>query len=268
VHPSQLQHSRIRAALLDLEITRGVEIGSFATVPARTGLGSSASFSVALSKGLHAFLGNKIDQRDTALHVAKIEQELLGDVYYHENIYSASHGGLNVIQLNHDKSVTVKPTMVDYKKRRDLEDHVLVFFTGSGLVPAEKHPLGSGVWRRKKKQARKGRVDEFVERLMQGDFRGMGQILVDSDIEETDNPVVEKLFEAGMEAGSWGGRALDTNGCLMFILPKDKREKVKKALTETAVKLGIEGYKEIPVRFVQSGAEVLYNGDYYHRQFI
>jgi len=71
-----------------------------------------------------------------------------------------------------------------------------------------------------------------------------------------------------MDAGSWGGRALDANGCLVFMLPKDKRERVKKELVKMAEKLGIEGYKEIPIRFVQSGAEVLYNGDHYHRQFI
>src|SRR3989344_1695457 len=62
-HPSELQHTRIKAALLDLGISKNVEIGSFATLPAKTGFGSSSSFSVALMKGLHSFLGKKIDQR-------------------------------------------------------------------------------------------------------------------------------------------------------------------------------------------------------------
>src|SRR3989344_4806887 len=59
-HPSELQHSRIRAALLHMNITdEGVEIGSFADIPAKSGLGSSSSFSVALMKGLNTYVEKK-----------------------------------------------------------------------------------------------------------------------------------------------------------------------------------------------------------------
>src|SRR3989344_1615697 len=43
-HPSELQHTRIKAALLDMGIESGIEIGSFASLPAKTGLGSSSTF--------------------------------------------------------------------------------------------------------------------------------------------------------------------------------------------------------------------------------
>ena len=56
-HPSQLKNTRIREALLDLGIENNIEIGSFAPIPSRTGLGSSSSFSVALMKGLYAYIG-------------------------------------------------------------------------------------------------------------------------------------------------------------------------------------------------------------------
>src|SRR5580700_11331048 len=62
-HPSKLKHTRIREALLDLGIENNIEIGSFAPIPAKTGLGSSSSFSVALMKGLHAYIGKKLDKR-------------------------------------------------------------------------------------------------------------------------------------------------------------------------------------------------------------
>src|ERR1700686_3593046 len=64
--PSQLKHSRIREALLDLGIYCNIEIASFAPVPARTGLGSPSSFSVSLMKGLYAYLGKRLDKRSVA----------------------------------------------------------------------------------------------------------------------------------------------------------------------------------------------------------
>ena len=65
-HPSELQHTRIRAALLDLGIHKNIEIASFATLPSKTGLGSSSSFSVALVKALNAFLGKKLNPGEAA----------------------------------------------------------------------------------------------------------------------------------------------------------------------------------------------------------
>src|SRR5436309_619366 len=74
-HPSQLQHTRIRAALLDLGIDKGLEIASFASLPAKTGIGSSSSFSVALMKGLNAYLGRNIGAAEAAEAASRLEIE-------------------------------------------------------------------------------------------------------------------------------------------------------------------------------------------------
>src|SRR3989338_7237082 len=76
-HPSKLQHTRIRAALADLGIEKGIEIASFASLPAKTGIGSSSSFSVALLKALHAYIGKKIDKREAAEAASRLEIDLL-----------------------------------------------------------------------------------------------------------------------------------------------------------------------------------------------
>ena len=47
-----------------MALEKNIEIGSFASLPAKTGLGSSSSFSVALVKGLYAFLGKRISAGD------------------------------------------------------------------------------------------------------------------------------------------------------------------------------------------------------------
>src|SRR5688572_17261851 len=98
-HPSQLQHTRIRAALCDLGIQKGIEIASFASLPAKTGIGSSSSFSVALMKGLHAYLGRNIGAREVAEAASRLEIELLGEPIGKQDQYAAAFGGFNVFRF-------------------------------------------------------------------------------------------------------------------------------------------------------------------------
>ena len=78
-HASELQHTRIKAALLDMGIERNIEVASFAPLPSKTGLGSSSSFSVALVKALHAYQGKKIGKGDVAEAASRLEIDLVGE---------------------------------------------------------------------------------------------------------------------------------------------------------------------------------------------
>src|SRR3990170_5906774 len=129
-NPQDLQHGRVRAALLDLNIKNNLEIGSFASVPAKTGLGSSSSFSVALMKGLNAYLGKKINKQDAAEAACRLEIELAKEPIGKQDQYAAAFGGFNIFQFNSDESVDVEPIFLDYKKQALLQKHALLFFTG------------------------------------------------------------------------------------------------------------------------------------------
>ena len=109
----ELQHTRIKAALLDLGIKKGIEIGSFASLPAKTGLGSSSSFSVALMKGLHASFGRSLTPHQAAEEACRLEITLLGEPIGKQDQYAAAFGGLNRIQFNSDPSVEVKPILIN-----------------------------------------------------------------------------------------------------------------------------------------------------------
>src|SRR3989344_3724197 len=75
--PAELKHTRVRAALLDLGISKKIEIASLADISAKSGLGSSSSFSVALLKSLHAFLGKKLSPNEAAEAACRLEIDLL-----------------------------------------------------------------------------------------------------------------------------------------------------------------------------------------------
>ncbi len=270
-HASKIQHTRIRAALMDLGIESGLEIGSFASLPAKTGLGSSSSFSVALVKGLCAYQGRKIDQRGAAEAASRLEIELLKEPIGKQDQYAAAFGGLNVFEFNPDESVNVKPVLLDYKKRLLLEDHLLLFYTGitrpaASVLTEQKTNIG------KKFETLKEMADsvpEFGAMLLAGDVAGMGKMLHEGWLRKktlasnVSNPVIDGLYEAGMSAGAWGGKVVGAGGggCVMFLAPLEKKAAIREAVSRAVVGSGLTEFKEIPVRFVQSGAEVLFSED-------
>ncbi len=268
---SDIKHTRIRAALMDLGIEKGIEIGSFASLPAQTGLGSSSSFSVALLKGLLAYQGRKIDARGAAEAACRLEIELLREPIGKQDQYAAAFGGLNVFEFRPDNYVGVEPVLLDYKKRLTLEDHLLLFYTGvtrlaASVLTEEKANIGKKFETMKEMS---DSVPEFSKKLLAGDVRGMGEMLHEGWMRKktlasnVSNSVIDKLYEAGMSNGAWGGKIAGAGGggCVMFLAPVDKKPAVREAVAKVAAGNNPADFKEIPIKFVQSGAEVLFNGD-------
>lgn len=269
--PDDLQHTRIRAALLDLGIGKGIEIGSFASLPAKTGLGSSSSFSVALMKGLHAYKGNKIDKGEAAEAASRLEIELLGEPIGKQDQYASAFGGFNVVQFNPDDSVDIDPVLLDYKKRLALENNMLLFFTGitrvaSSVLTEQKANIDKKFETLKEMAAS---VDEFKGKLLAGDIKRLGEMLHQGWLKKkslasnVSNSMIDDLYDAGMNNGAWGGKVLGAGGggCVMFLVPEDKKSAVREAIAKIAKEKNLVEFQEIPVKFVQSGAEILFNGD-------
>lgn len=275
-HPDLLQHSRIRAALLDMGIHKNIEIGSFASLPAKTGLGSSSSFSVALIRGLHAFQGNKIDNREAAEQAARLEIELLQEPIGKQDQYAAAFGGFNVFQFSADGSVAVEPVLLDYKTRLGLESHLMLFFTGitraaSSVLTEQKANITGKLETLK---AMSASVPEFSARLLKGDFPGMGAMLHKAWLSKKDlasnvsNDTIDALYAAAMDAGAWGGKVAGAGGggCLMFLAPHERKESIRAAVSKVANEHALREFREIPIQFVQSGTEVLFSADRHNFQ--
>lgn len=277
-HASELQHTRIKAALLDLGIHKNIEIASFAPLPAKTGLGSSSSFSVALLKALHAYQGKKLDKREIAEAASRLEIELVGEPIGKQDQYAASYGGFNVFQFNGDESVDVKPVLLDYKKRLDFQNHTMVFYMGiardaASVLTEQKANI------EKKMDTLKAMADlvpEFEARLLAGDLKGLGAMLHDGWLKKrsltttASNSVIDQYYGAGINHGAWGGKILGAGGggCVMFLASQEKKEEIRQVVAQVAKTNHLEEFREIPVRFVQSGAETLFNGDHYHSTVI
>lgn len=269
--PRSLQHTRIRTALMDLKIKRGLEIASFASVPAKTGLGSSSSFSVALLKGLHAYLGSKVTKEQVAEEACRLEIELLREPIGKQDQYAAAFGGFNIFTFKNNGIVHVNPLFIDYRLKSDFESHLLLFFTGvtrdtSSVLSEQKTNMERKFGTLKKMSFL---VDSFRKKLLKGEFKQMGEILHEawfmkkSLAHSISNVYIDELYSVGIAQGAWGGKILGAGGggCILFVTPPSKRLGILDAMRKVAVRHGVKEFRELPFKFVHSGAEILYNGD-------
>lgn len=274
-HPRELEHTRLKAALLDLGMVKsGLEVGSFADLPAKTGLGSSSSFSVALLRGLHSHLGRTLSNREIAEAASRLEIELVGEPIGKQDQYAAAFGGFNVFQFNADESVDVRPVLLDYRKRALLEEHLLLFFTGI------TRPAASVLTEQRSKVDRyfdtyvamADSVPEFARRVLEADVRGLAHMLHEGWLRKrtlassVSSSVLDGLYEAGLSGGAWGGKILGAGGggCLLLLAPPAAHTALRRALAERAGKEGLTGFKEIGVRTVQSGTDLVYRNQHSH----
>lgn len=126
----EVDHALMREVLSYYEVGPGIEVVSVADMPAGTGLGSSGSFTVGLIRALHAHRHLQCSTRSLAEAACHIEIERLGDPVGKQDQYIAAYGGLTQFEFRADDSVAVDPLAVSDDTMADLEDHLLLFFTG------------------------------------------------------------------------------------------------------------------------------------------
>ena len=128
-----ISHPIIRESLKELGFDNkltNIEINSVADLPSGTGLGSSGSFTTALLKGLITYKNQIISDYDLANLACKIEIDRLGDPIGKQDQFIASYGGISSFHFHENENVTVKSLNISEKTIFDLEDNLLLFYTG------------------------------------------------------------------------------------------------------------------------------------------
>jgi D-glycero-alpha-D-manno-heptose-7-phosphate kinase len=127
----EIKHPIIREALKLAGVQeRNLEIASMADIPAGTGLGSSGSFTTALLKALHALRKNLVQPSELAEQACHIELEKLHEPIGKQDQYSAAYGGISCFHFLPDGRVQASPLKISEETLFDLEDNLLLFFTG------------------------------------------------------------------------------------------------------------------------------------------
>jgi D-glycero-alpha-D-manno-heptose-7-phosphate kinase len=141
----KIKHPIIRECLKSVNIKGNyLEITSMADIPAGTGLGSSGSFTTALLKALHTYKRNLVHPKELAEEACKIEINKLKEPIGKQDQYIAAYGGITCFEFKKDGKVKAYPLRIDKEVLYDLEDNLLLFFTGytrsaSGILREQHH---------------------------------------------------------------------------------------------------------------------------------
>jgi D-glycero-alpha-D-manno-heptose-7-phosphate kinase len=134
----QIQHPIIREVLRTLNLkSPQIEISSFADIPSGTGLGSSGSFTTALIKALYSHYKKQMHPNQIAELACEIEMTKLGEPIGKQDQYIAAYGGISEFLFHKNGSVSSSPLNLEMRTIHDLEDNLLLFFTGISRSASE-----------------------------------------------------------------------------------------------------------------------------------
>ncbi len=261
-----IQHPAIRGALSFLKIRDGVEVHHDGDLPARSGLGSSSTFTVGLLLALHAMrheLPTKIKLADEAI---KVEQDVI-----HENVgiqdqILAAHGGFRVIQIERNGDYNAASFILPPEYMQALEEHVLLGFTGvtrnaTDLAGQQMKTIESG-------KSRMSEIHDIAKDALtllnrRADILEIGSLLDKSwRLKRTlapgvSNGEIDDLYETARKAGAYGGKLLGAGGggFVAFLAPPYQHQKIMDALKQIRV--------WVPFKFDKTGAQVIFHTDTY-----
>ncbi len=260
--PDQLQHPLVRECLRLVALGKGMEIASFADVPAGSGLGSSSAFTVCLLRALHAHAGRQPDAEQLAREACRVEIEMAGEPIGKQDQYAAAYGGLNLFEFASDGGTKVTRLRLAPERWRSLCDRLLLFYLGNERSASQILALQSEGMRDAAKFARVRRMVDLAYGLADGFRRGdigvLGEILHESWCLKrelttvTSNDAIETSYVEALSAGAEGGKVLGAGGggFLLLYCREDRQECVRRRLA---------GLRELRLGFSAGGCEIMYN---------
>jgi D-glycero-alpha-D-manno-heptose-7-phosphate kinase len=256
----EIKHPAVKAVLNWMKINEGLEIHHDGDLPARSGIGSSSSFTVGLLHALHGLRGKMIGKEKLAADAIHVEQHIIGENVGSQDQISVAFGGFNRIEFHRNDSFDVAPVILPEHRRAELRSHLLLFFTGVSRIASEvaKSTISNLKNREKELKMMRAMVDEAISLLqdIREPIESFGKLLdaswqyKRSLSDRVSTPEIDRIYEAAMEAGSIGGKILGAGGggfLLLFAKP-EKHDAIRERLA---------GLIHVPFDFEDSGSRVV-----------
>lgn len=259
----EVRHPILREAirLLDFK-TPQVEISTLADIPSGTGLGSSGSFTTALLKALYAHRRRMILPDELARLACMIEIDILHEPIGKQDQYIAAYGGITCFDFHRDDTVSAHPLQINIETLFDLEDNLLLFFTGFSRSASE-------ILKDQDKRSRE--MDEEMlnnlhyvkelglrsrDALLNGRTAEFGALMHEhwerkrSRSKGMSNPQIDEWYELGMKNGALGGKLVGAGGGGFLMFYAEDRNRLRHAMARA-------GLEEVRFRFDFEGAKVM-----------
>jgi D-glycero-alpha-D-manno-heptose-7-phosphate kinase len=259
----EVAHPIIKEALLELNLkSPQVEITTLADIPAGTGLGSSGSFTTALLKALHAHYRRDIQAAELAELACKIEIERLNEPIGKQDQYISAFGGLTTFEFMPNGSVLTERLPISTATLHELEDNLLLFFTG--ISRSASSILSDQNTKSVKKDSLMLENLHFTKELgyksrdalMVGDTQKFAQLMHEHWVYKRQrsggisNNFINDTYELAIRNGAEGGKLVGAGGGGFLMFYASDKKKLRNAMSklnleEVRFKIDFEGTKVI-----------------------
>lgn len=260
---ADIKHPIIREALQIIGFkTPQVEITTLADIPAGTGLGSSGSFTTALLKALYTHRKRHLHQEELAELACYIEIDRLGEPIGKQDQYIAAVGGVTCFTFHKDDKVTAVPLGNSIETMFDLEDNLLLFFTGFSRS-------ASGILKDQNVKSQQNDAEmlnnlHYVkdlgyrsrDALVDGNTKLFGELMHEHWEHKKrrsggmSNPKIDAWYELGMKNGAVGGKLVGAGGGGFLMFMAHDRNKLRHAMAHA-------GLEEVRFKFDFEGTKVV-----------
>ena len=256
----EIKHGAFRECLRYCGISSDIEVDYTAEIPSFSGMGTSSAFIVGLLNALYAFQGRSVRPLDLAYRAIELEIDIMKEAVGCQDQALAAVGGLGIVEFRSKSNIVVHRLPLSPARIELFEQHLLLLYTGIRRTASEiaTKQIAKIPQNIKTLQRMREMVDEGHNCLTGGaDIEKFGQLLhkswqlkrsLDSGVA---NSTIVDLYERGRQAGAFGGKLLGAGGggFLLFVVPPDKRESVRRQLGEL---------HEIPVRINAPGSQIVH----------
>jgi D-glycero-alpha-D-manno-heptose-7-phosphate kinase len=256
----EIQHPAVKAVLGWHKVDRGLEIHHDGDLPARSGLGSSSSFTVGLINALKALDGRLTTKQQLARDAIHIEQCVIREPVGSQDQISAAYGGFNRIDFLPDGSFAVAPIILPPGRTAELQAQLLMFFTGISRYSADvaQSKVENLPQRTAQLVRMREMVDEAIAILTSGatPIEEFGRLLHETWIlkrtlsSQVTTAHIDDVYDTAVRAGALGGKVLGAGGggFVVFFVPPDR---------QAAVRTALEGLIHVPFKFESEGSRIV-----------
>ncbi len=260
--PAEIEHPIIRAALELHPVGPAIEIVSLADIPAGTGLGSSGSFTVGLLRALHAWKREHVAAGALAEEACLVEIDMLGRPVGKQDQYIAAYGGVSCFRFKADGSVDVAPLDLSTSTMHELEERLLMFFTGSSrtadeLLEDQRRRTEAGDNEMIQGLRRVEEIGLQIEKaLVDGDVAQFGSLMHEHWLEKRERSRgmssgdIDRWYDLGLASGALGGKLTGAGGGGFLLFLAEDPAALRAAMAS-------EGLTEVRFGFDQDGSSIV-----------
>jgi D-glycero-alpha-D-manno-heptose-7-phosphate kinase len=272
---NEIRHPIIREAMRKAGVYDSVEISSFADIPAGTGLGSSSTFTVSLLKALYTYKNIFHDNLKLAADACRIEIDELKSPIGKQDQYISAIGGLTKFHIAKDGSVSHTPLEIPPEARTDLEEHLLLFFTGysrsaNTLLKEQDDQTKAATSAPANSTAKNNEMiqnlhfvkelgEQIGSALEKGDLNEFARLMNvhwESKKKRSKNMssgIIDEWYELARKNGALGGKLIGAGGGGFLMFLADDKRRLRQVMRKA-------GLQDVPFRFDELGAQVVLRG--------